>query len=191
MEKNNIELYFEKMNEDIMKNKISFENFKNYYNNLINALKNKSLKNPLSFLNSLLSAEVEILNDQGIENIYIYMHNNLALLKLYFEHNTDLTISPEKLEQFFNNYISTFFKRLDGENTAIGVRFEQFIEFYNMFRFADELETYNNFKMTTINLDDVARTLSKIFVSTHGIVQRDAKVYEIKDELTRRIVRRK
>ena len=55
---NNVQEYFEAMVKDITINKISLQQFFEYYNNLKNAVASQLVKEPLNYLLALSNAEV-------------------------------------------------------------------------------------------------------------------------------------
>ena len=103
------ENYFEKIKEKLAVEKITVEEYKEYYMQLKEAINNKSLKQPLTYINSLMCAFVCPINNFYEEELFITISSRLNNLITIFAKeklkNIDFPKYYNKIRNILNSQI--------------------------------------------------------------------------------------
>lgn len=125
-EKNNVQEYFEVMENDIRMNKVSLSQFIEYYNNLKKAIASQLVKNPLNYLIVLLNAEIFPIIDCDEQEKLLKIRKELEdAIALLAKEQIEVKVD-------FNDYFEKMTSNINKQN----ISYEKFDEYFKMLKLA-------------------------------------------------------
>lgn len=169
---NNVQEYFEAMVKDITINKISLQQFFEYYNNLKNAVASQLVKEPLNYLLALSNAEVFPITTYDDEEKFSKISEEIR--------NSVASITKKRLEGKVD--LKNYFDKMINIINIQRISFRDFSQYYEMLELAIMAKAEN------IDLVSCATTLLNAEVEATKTYDQDVKLNNYRKKLTQYIL---
>lgn len=169
---NNVQAYFEAMVNDITINKITLQQFFEYYNNLKNAIASQLVKEPLNYLLALSKAEVFPIKTYDEEEKFSKVSEEIG--------NSIALITRKQLEGKVD--LKDYFDKMINIINIQSISFKDFSKYYDMLELAIMAKAEN------VDLALCATTLLNAEVVATKTYDQDVKLNNCRKKLTQYIL---